>query len=301
MHDYFNKSNLIMKKIDEEFYVLWKINIQINIKKKEVGKEYQVEDNINNSIARFKYYSNRWIYHANLFIEAINKEIKGLENIIPPSNQDCDISTPPSNQNAAYEFDAFLSAIGTILENNIKEDFLQKLSSKNKNKFENFWNINQKANGIFWRINVLRNRVVHSDNEVFTFEGLKFIEFSSEILNIRITNFSNIEFQSHLIDIKNNINLYDIINNEIIEESKKINHNFKQEKKNYMHSNCMPIKPNFFSVIFSDGKKLKNPYMAISGHIDLIETFNSIIEDLNIFYIDMFDILKNDLNDKNNI
>lgn len=48
MHDYFNKSNLIMKKIDEEFYVLWKINIQINIKKKEVGKEYQVEDNINN-------------------------------------------------------------------------------------------------------------------------------------------------------------------------------------------------------------------------------------------------------------
>ncbi|MFW3338739.1 hypothetical protein ACN9JY_03200 [Aliarcobacter butzleri] len=298
MHDYFNKSNFIIKKIDEEFLNIWKLGIDIHRKKFEVGKEYQVEDDISKSIERFKYYSNRWLYHANLFIEAINKEIERVVNI--PNSSGNYASIPPSNQNAAYEFDAFLSSIGIIFENNIKEDFLQKISSKNnKSNLEKLWDINRKADGLFWRINVLRNRVVHSDSEAFTEQGLKFMEFSSEIQYIEKTNLSDIKFISHLIDIKNNDNLYKIINSEIIEESKKIKCAFKKEKKDGNHSNCIPVKPDFFSVIFRNGNKTRNPYMVISSDpVDLIKTFNSIMEDLSTFYRDILNIIKNDLIEK---
>ena len=77
----FTMSSQIMDKINQEFHSIWELEITIHRQKIKPGQEYKVEHNINESIKRLKYYSERWMYHACLFMNSIEEEIASQNSL----------------------------------------------------------------------------------------------------------------------------------------------------------------------------------------------------------------------------
>lgn len=216
------------------------------------------------------------------FIEKyINTMLLALDTYKDLLNQN-NVSIPSNNifEEATYYFDAMMASFSTLIEGEQKNLLLKYFDGKSINKFFP----SREKLGLYWQVNLIRNRILHFDNGRYNNkdkECRRFNDFSSRINVISIDNSNNISAICNLIDSEKSD----------IEAAIKIAINSKR---------------NLFDILFPEteakGYKRKSPTILImdrkfcfdhiSSSITLIRNMQNFLENIN--YLFLYKIIEGD-------
>lgn len=215
----------------------------------------------------------RILYFCHNYIENIKK---GLEIGNFGDKRNIYYSSNFYINNAIYNFDSFIIFSYSLFEGDQKQKIYRYLP---KNKLKKFYP-DRKDVLFYWRLKVLRDRIVHNDIGRFDNSNdysRKYQKFSSDVNIINIDVYGNIHMQSTLLDIKKS--LY---------AQKECEKAIKNRELNYFDL-LFPYKS-------AKGKEKNNPVIInISNdifydHVDsTVELFNKIlyiIEEINNLFTD---------------
>jgi hypothetical protein len=180
---------------------------------KDLEERFAVYD-IHRLFDDYSYLINRILYHLDNYI----KEIDILFDFVEKLNCQCQISFPENKMNIAFEFESFISSANKILEQPVIMDILSFLTPSLQKEFPSQLIKRENVDGFYWRMNILRNRVVHPDEPKYENRdnyAYRYYGFSSKPLPINIT-FENIMIQCTLIDLNDNPWIKKIIHDHII-------------------------------------------------------------------------------------
>lgn len=153
---------------------------------------------------------NDFMFKENKILFFLDKYLETFDNVLRKyckKFEEDNISFPPIDllDEMVYYFDALISSAAVIIEANQKEALLKYLKSE---KLNDIYPTREKF-GLWWQINMLRNRILHNTEARYdsTKESCsRYIDFSSKVLMIRKNN-GNYEINSTLLDIYKDINI----------------------------------------------------------------------------------------------
>ena len=247
----------------------------------EIQVQYDNVEIINN----FLYNEKKTLFFISLLLNTYIKMLKDYKdylnkrNIILPTNQHCDELT--------YYFDSFISSFSTIIEPEQKNALEYFLDKKELNKFYPTRN----KYGIYWQINIIRNRILHFPTKRYDYtkkECFCYEPFSSRIKAIKTDLEGNISIPSSLLDIYSDNSIKNAINLSI--KDKKIN----------------PF-DILFPNISAKGYSKKKPFVLhiinniffdyATSAIDLIEEVEKILDQTNNLLINYLSQYYTDINE----
>lgn len=124
------------------------------------------------------------IYFLEHYCDGLLKEIDCQGNLI----QADDVLIPPSDylEGAIFNFDALILAASAVI-NYEERDYL--VTQFKKAKIDNIYP-SKKEIGLYWQLNILRNRIIHHTGGRFKNDGecKRFLDFSSMVQIIRVVH-----------------------------------------------------------------------------------------------------------------
>lgn len=268
----YTESKRIIQDLKNQLFALNAYGMDLSLLNFKPNVEYKVSFDINEAIRRHEWYINRFIYHAENFINKLETFDASL------FSSKGKIQTSFNDNSIFFDFDSFIITISALFEETFRQDAEQVLNSSNYNLFASNFPTKKDENSLIWRLTILRNRVVHPDNATYNETSSRYMEFSSKGM-ATIENGILVEIKANLIDIKNSKYLRNVLKYEIIDESQKLKKEYKTKKKNG-ESPCRPQLPDFHRIVFGKGKKPKREQSLLYvGGVNLIETFIDVLFD----------------------
>lgn len=164
-----------------------------------------------------------------------------------------------------YDFEDMIVSFSKAYEGEYIEDIVRCFNKSCKQEFDNNRPRRDDINGLFWKINLLRNRVAHSTGGRYLNKdgrASRFTDFLSQAKMITIKN-DSIEMECSLIDIDKNPEIKRIIKEFLID-------------KKYGEGYCYN---NIFDLIFPEkspkghNKKSPNVVLPVIGRFDYYTSF----------------------------
>lgn len=237
------------------------------VSKKHGTEEHVLKSDFVTAINRNSYYVRRILYQLNLLLdEFLSASVEKL----PEENFSGQVGY---SGNASFNLDAFLYASGALVE----EPFfsgLEKYLTKIKKKKELLLIKPQRKDptGLYWRINMMRNRAVHIDDNYYTKDFGLLSEFSSHFAAIIYEEGNIDKIQTTLIDPKNIPELKQVIESVI-----------SDRRKNIMSEIFGNKKPKGALKKNQNIKWFSNGFELVSGLPDIAECILAVLEDYHVF------------------
>ena len=278
------------KIINKLIYQIENLNCNYIIQQTGDGKEHLVRYDISEAWKDYLFVLNgilyRWDNCFGLLLQ-IKDEIKKLSKSF---SEDMIMCNWPTCDKLSYEFENLIVSFNKINENPMIMNLSQVMSPYDSKKLKDNCYKDDSLKGLFWKINLLRNRSAHSTPGYYSDESneaQRYMSISSRVFNIEIKE-GKLYLKTTLINLDKN------------EYVRKIIQDVKIDKKFGKKNSQKPI----MDLIFSKGPKEKNmknhnmSFISNLGFFDLNEDF--IILSLQMFnYIEtQLQIIKKEFEEK---
>lgn len=250
------------------------------IQKNGDGEEHLVRYDISEAWKDYLFVLNgilyRWDNCFKLLLQ-VKDEIKKISNSF---NENMIMCGSPTCDKLSYEFENLIVSFYKINENPTIDNFSQVMSTYNSKKLQDNCYKDDSLTGLFWKINLLRNRFAHSTPGYYSDESneaQRYMSISSRVFNIEIKD-EKLYLKTSLINLDKNEYVRKIIQDVKIDK--------KFGKKN--------AQKKIMDLIFSKGTKdnnVKNHNMAFISNLG----FFDLNEDFIILSLQMFNYIETQL------
>ncbi|GEM_PF-6613106 len=284
IQDCINKRNQLLELITEINTKIWNMRIA------EVGKEILVTQSIDRVWEDYLFILNGILYrwdNCNRYITEINELINRLDC---KYSKDTIFVTPPRElaDNLSYEFDSLLVSFSRLNEEALIVEISRHLKNGNEKKLRDNCYKKTDSNGLYWELNVLRNRAAHATPGYYTMHkdmAARYMSISSRIFNIDITD-SGRSFRTTLLSYRNNSIIRQVVQDYII------------DKKHGEENSNKPLMELLFPNTKPSGRGKNNPMVLfMSGVIffDLNNEFYELSNDLLNYMIKQVEIFNDEI------
>lgn len=189
------------------------------------GVEHLVRHELNDAWDDYSFLIRKVFYRINNYIILLQKLLDPLEELLNSLDGSKSIFAlgigKYQTDKLSYEFEDMIIAFSKLYEEAIVSETSRYLPPKFASEFRKNCPKKNDVNGLYWRINLLRNRVAHSTSgKYFQKDGQssRYETFSSKthMLQVDLTSPIPIKITCNLIDTENNPNIRRFIQNEII-------------------------------------------------------------------------------------
>ena len=245
----------------------------------ETGEERVVTYTIDEVWDDYLFILNGVIYrwdNCNKLINEIKKYIKQLSDD-KEQGKFFIVSPQPITDNLSYEFENLIVAFPRLYDETLLVEIGRHITKSNVKKIRSDSIKRENIRGLYWELNLLRNRAAHSTPGYYTMnEGMaaRYLSISSKIRTIEVDNGECI-FNSSLISYRKNGYIQ-----KVIEEC------FVQKKYGEEISK-KPIMELLFESTTPKGKGKKEPQMLFMSNVDFFDMNKEFYE----LSSDMFDYL----------
>lgn len=201
--EYINTLNQLIAitgKIEKELRCLDSLKFMYIQEKFQVGCEYMLMFDLPELWDEYNWKASKCIYFLSKYLECMSLEIQLHKKVLDEymDNDEIFIGTSGWLREASYHFDAFVLAACAILEQEEKDYMAAYLK---RTDIASFYP-SKKEIGLYWQLNLLRNRIIHHTGGRFDNGEVcqRFFDFSSRINGIRVKN-RNIEMECTQIDV----------------------------------------------------------------------------------------------------
>jgi hypothetical protein len=177
-------------------------------------EEHYATYNIHEIFSDYAYLVNRIIYHGKNYLLIISDIMDRLIQFGVEINSEIFLN----HDIIGYEFESYIAAINKIIEQPVPDTISNNLDKNIKKVFPQSMIQKSNTDGLYWRMNILRNRVVHPDEAKYaTMDkyAYKYYGFSAQPLGCKITK-DSIEWKCTLFDLDENEFIKEIIKDEIL-------------------------------------------------------------------------------------
>lgn len=160
------------------------------------------------------------LYRMRCVLEALISIIDDVKNIKLIDDGDVFVPVYPQYEPLFYDFEDMLVSFLKAYEGEYIEDVIRCFNKSCKDEFNNNLPRRNDVDGLFWKINILRNRVAHSTGGRYLNKDSKasrFTDFSSQAKMIRV-NSESIAMECSLVDIDKNPEIKQVIKDVLIEK-----------------------------------------------------------------------------------
>lgn len=203
MYEYINALKDLQKvnqRIKHQLCCLQSLQWAYTVEKFQVGVEYRATYDLPELLEEYSWKANKCHYFLGKYIDAILQELafheKHMENI--PVSDDISMGKTTILDEAVYHFDAFVLSASALMEGEsagYMEAFLRRMPIVQ-------YYPKREEIGLYWQLNLLRNRIVHHTGGRFDNGEIcqRFFDFSSRINCIRLNN-NHIQLECTQIDV----------------------------------------------------------------------------------------------------
>ncbi len=259
---------------------LEQLSIQYTIQQYGIGEEHLAKYDISEAWKEYLFVLNgilyRWDNCFELLLQ-IKDEIKKISNSF---NEDVIMCGCPTCDKLSYEFENLIVSFTKLNEEPTIINLTRVMSKDNQKQINDNCFKKEDINGLYWKLNLLRNRFAHSTPGYYssnTTEAQRYMAISSRIFNVEIKD-KNLFLKTSLINLSKNDYIKKIIKEVIIEKK------FGEEESE------KPIMDLLFSTK-PRGKNKKNPTMVFINNLG----FFDLNGDFLILSLQMFDYIKTQL------
>ncbi|MCR5767403.1 MAG: hypothetical protein K6G45_02795 [Lachnospiraceae bacterium] len=228
----------------------------------------------------------RW-ENCNKFILEINDRISQLDH---KDTEGIIFATPPREiaDKLSYEFESLLVSFSRLNEEPLIVEISRHIKTRNKQKLNNNCYKKTDSNGLYWELNVLRNRAAHATPGYYTIHNdmaARYMSISSKISMIEM-NDSNCVFRTSLLSYRNNRIIRQVVQEYIID---------KKYGEEYSEKSIMEL---LFPNTKPSGKGKKRPIVLFMGGVkffDLNNEFYELSNDLFGYMINQLEIFDDEI------
>lgn len=187
--------NLFLRK---QINALSIISIQYIVEKNPIGEESKCTFDLPDLWKDYSLKLRKCIYFLEQYCNGLLKEMELISDLIHVEVDDTSVSPSPHAEEAIFNFDALILSTSAVIDYEVR-DYLA--TQFKKVKIENIYP-DRKDIGLYWQLNILRNRIIHHTGGRFANnkeECQRFLDFSSMIQMIRVTH-GNVSLGSTQID-----------------------------------------------------------------------------------------------------
>ncbi|WP_299892391.1 hypothetical protein [uncultured Lacinutrix sp.] len=232
------------------------------IREKHNSKEHKVKRDFIEGLSRNSYYVNRILY-------TLREILSYPDIVIEDKNFTGAISY---DSYLPFKFDAFISSSSSLIEAPFKNRIDKYLGKELSKELDEVFPKRNDSKSLFWRLNILRNRAIHVDDETYTEDFGVFGEFSSNFGAISVENGIAVGMHTTLIDIESTPELLPIIESIIKDRTK----NFMEEAFGAGRPSGAP-KKNQDLKYFSKGMNLIDGFPSIAIQVlNLLDKYHTI-------------------------
>ena len=268
-----------------------KINAAIlNEKIAEAGKEKVVTYNIGQVWEDYCFVLRGILYrwdNCNNLIEELNTYIG---NILCSEPKKVVWICPPRNiaDNLSYEFENLIVSFPRLNEDPLITEIERHIKTDNGKELRNNCYSKNDAGGLFWEINLLRNRAAHSTPGYYTMNkdlAARYMSISSKIRMIEFTE-GRYKYLTSLISYRKNEIIHRVVQDYII------------DKKYGEEYASLPLMELLFNSTKPKGKGKKEPQVLFIANVvpfDMNEEFYEISVDIFDYIINQIEIFKKEI------
>lgn len=277
-----NKRKELQKLIDE----ITRLDFEYILKQSGDGEEQRVQYDISEAWEEYIFILNGVLYRWDNCIQLLKNIIEDINKIVNPLQDGVIISGNQNCDKLSYEFENLIVSFPRLNEEPTITSISRTLSKSNKKLLENNCLKKNDKKGLYWQLNLIRNRFAHSTPGYYSTDteyAQRYLAISSKILPISIKN-NEIILNTTLINLTKNEYIQSVIQDVIIYKK----YGEEESKKNIM------------DLLFSTkarGKSKDKPYMTyISnlGNFDLNKDFLELSMQLFEYIENQLNIIKNE-------
>lgn len=209
-----------VNKIERQIEVMQLPLQHILLSRLPIGAEIPARHDDRNIWSGYEYLVKRVLYHMKNFIRALKNILSYLDDNKFPENSSVAIPTNIA-YGVGFEFESLVSAFYKLIEQPTPDQIKSALSSELRRLFPVDLIKKNNADGFYWRLNILRNRIVHPNVPKYSTNAhnsaCRYNDFSSRPMMCELKA-DNIIFQSTLFDLSENDEIKRIIKSEILEK-----------------------------------------------------------------------------------
>lgn len=262
----------------------------INKRISEAGKEIAVTQSIDQVWEDYLFILNgilfRWD-NCNKFILEINDYLK------PFAHKDTEgiiYAAPPRDiaDKLSYEFESLLVSFSRLNEEPLIVEISRHIKKKNQQKLKENCYKKTDSNGLYWELNILRNRAAHATPGYYTIHNdraARYMSISSKISMIEMGE-SNCFFRTNLLSYRNNDIIRQVVQEYIID---------KKYGEEYSEKPLMEI---LFPNTKPSGKGKNKPivlFMSGVKRFDLNSEFYELSNDIFEYIINQVEIFDDEI------
>ena len=160
------------------------ISIQYIIERNPIGEEYKCKYDLPDLWREYELKLKKCIYFLEHYCNELIKELDFHRD--PLQSNDISVSPTIHLEEAIFNFDAFVLSTATIMDYE-ERDYL--IAQFKKARINDIYP-NKEEIGLYWQLNLLRNRIIHHTGGRFmnTKECNRFLDFSSMVSIIRVVH-----------------------------------------------------------------------------------------------------------------
>ena len=257
------------------------LSVQYTIKQNGIGEEqlakYDISEAWKDYLFVLKGILYRWDNCFELLLQ-VKDEIKKISNSF---NEDMIICGSSTCDKLSYEFENLIVSFSKLNEEPTIINLTRVMSKENQKKLKDNCFNKEDIDGLYWQLNLLRNRFAHSTPGYYssnTTVAQRYMAISSRIFNIEVKN-TQLYLKTTLINLSKNDYIKTVIKEVII------------EKKYGEDESKRPIMDLLFS-IKPCGKNKNIPIMVFINNLG----FFDLNEDFLILSLQLFEYIINQLN-----
>lgn len=257
------------------------LSVQYTIKQNGIGEEHLAKYDISEALKDYLFVLKgilyRWDNCFELLLQ-VKDEIKKISNSF---NEDMIMCGSSTCDKLSYEFENLIVSFSKLNEEPTIINLTRVMSKENQKKLKDNCFNKEDIDGLYWQLNLLRNRFAHSTPGYYssnTTVAQRYMAISSRIFNIEVKN-TQLYLKTTLINLSKNDYIKTVIKEVIIE--KKYG---EDESKRSIMDLLFSTKPY--------GKNKNKPTMVFINNLG----FFDLNEDFLILSLQMFEYIINQLN-----
>lgn len=255
------------------------INNRIMQKKiAQAGVEIKAAYNLDEVWSDYLYVLNGILYRWDKCILKLKEILEMLEEFTIASEAEGQIFIGAFQQcnELSYEFENLLVSFAKLYEEPLLVEVSRHLSKTEQQKFRKCCPQRDDENGLFWEMNLLRNRAAHSTPGFYTMHqnySARYMSISSKIRGIEYME-GKFVFVTQLLSLRKNDYIKGVIRKQIIEEESNI-----------------PLLELLFESNTPKGKGKKNPQVLFMSNVSFFDLNEEFLE----LTLDMFKLIENQI------
>ncbi len=221
MFDVYERLSCLQKKIYEVQCRLFSVNVSFfktNKKNFEPNVEHVVTYSSSTSWETFSFFIKKVMYRMKSVSDGIKDMVNDLNEKVV---DDCKIFIPFAQcyEHIFYDFEDMVIAFSRLYESDMIDEICRFLNNNLKKKMVDNLPKKNDVNGLYWRINLLRNRLAHSTSGRYDNrnKAKRYLDFLSMVKMVTVEG-NNIEAKCTLIDLEKNQFIKQIIQDYIIDK-----------------------------------------------------------------------------------